>query len=67
MPTTMWVAGKRSGRPLVAAAAGHSEGLLFLTDMVSKNQYLVDTGAEISVLPATGLEKRTRQPGKGQT
>ena len=51
--------GKRPGQSLVAAAAGQSNGLLYLTDYLSKTQFLVDTGAEISVLPATGLDTRT--------
>ena len=47
----------------MAEAAGHNRGLLFLRDSVSKRQFLIDTGAEVSVLPATGLNTRTRQPG----
>ena len=35
----------------------------FLCDTVSKRQFLVDTGAKVSVLPATGLDTRTKQPG----
>lgn len=58
------VIGKRESRSLEAVATGYSHnGLLFLTDSVSKRQFLVDTGAEVSVLPATGLEKRSKQPG----
>lgn len=57
-------AGKREGRPpLTAAATGHDNGLLFICDATSKRNFLVDTGAEVSVLPATGLETRTRKPG----
>ena len=59
----MHLAGKRRGQSLVAAATGHNKGLLFLCDSISKQQFLVDTGAEVSVLPATGLDTRTRQPG----
>lgn len=59
----MLMGGKRPGQPLVAAAAGQSNGLLYLTDSLSKTQFLVDTGAEISVLPATGLDTRTKQLG----
>lgn len=43
-------------------AAGRNNGLLVLGDSVLKRQFL-DTGAHISVLPATGLDARTRQPG----
>ena len=48
---------------LAALATGHSNSLLFFSDPVSKRQFLVDTGAEVSVLPATGLDTRTRQLG----
>ena len=47
----------------MAVAAGHKNGLLFLCDSTSKRQFLVDTGAEVSVLPATGLDTSTKQPG----
>ena len=64
MQTTLRLVGKRAGRPpVVASAAGHNSGLLFLCDAVTKRQFLVDTGAEVSVLPATGLDRRTRQKG----
>ena len=59
----MQLGGKREGQPLVATAAGQNNGLLLITDSSSKRQFLVDTGAEISVLPATGLEKRAKQLG----
>ena len=64
MQTTMYLVGKRHGQSLVAAATGHSGGLLFLTDCISKQQFLVDTRAEVSVLPATGLDTRTKNPGQ---
>ena len=63
MQATMQLIGKRQGRSLLAEATGHNRGLLFLRDSVSKRQCLIDTGAEVSVLPATGLDMRTRQPG----
>lgn len=62
MQATLYVAGKRQGQSLVATAAGHCSGLLFLSDAVTKQQFLVDTGAEVSVYPATGLETRVNQP-----
>ena len=43
----------------LASATGHTKGLLFLCDEISGRQFLVDTGAEISILPATRLDKRT--------
>ena len=58
----MYLTGKRQGQSLVAVVAGNN-GLLFLCDSVSKRQFLVDMGAEFSVLLATGLETRTRQQG----
>ena len=64
MQTTMYLVGKRCGQSLVAAVTGHSGGLLFLTDCISIQQFLVDTGAEVSVLPATGLNTRTKNPGQ---
>ena len=42
---------------------GHNHGLFLLQDKVSKRQFLVDTGVEVSVLPATGFEQRTRPRG----
>ena len=64
MSPTMCLAGKRDGRPpVMATAAGQANGLLFLNDTVSKRSFLVDTGAEVSVMPATGLETRTQQVG----
>lgn len=63
MQTTLLLAGKRQGRsPVVAVAASRNNGLLFVCDTISKQQFLVDTGAEISVVPATRFERRTRQP-----
>ena len=53
----MFVVGKRAGQPpVVASAAGLNKGLLFLRDKLSRWKFLVDTGAEVSVLPATGLD-----------
>ena len=47
----------------MATVAGQNNGLLFVCDAVSKRQFLVDTGAEVSVIPATWLDTRTRQSG----
>ena len=54
---------ERQDKTLVALATGHSNCLLFFSDLVSKWQFLVDTGAEVSVLPTTGLDTRTRELG----
>ena len=42
---------------IVAMAASHNTGLFFLWDKISGRQFLVDTGAEISVIPATASDK----------
>ena len=60
----MRLVGKRQGRSsIVAQTAGRVEGLFFLYDRISKRRFLVDTGAEVSVIPASGLDARTRRPG----
>ena len=48
---------------MVATTAGCKSGLLSLCNVITKWQFLVDTRAEVSVLPATGLDRRTRQAG----
>ena len=46
--------GKRQGlRSLVAVSAGTSTRLLFIRDALSGREFLCDTGAQRSVLPAT--------------
>ena len=42
---------------------GHSNNQFFFSDPISKQQFLVDTGAEVSFLPATGLDTCTKQSG----
>ena len=59
----MQLDGKLQGQPLAAVAAGQKNGLLFLYDSTSQRQFLIDTGAEVSVVPASGLDARTRPPG----
>ena len=62
-PPCDW-SGKGQGRlPMMASATGQINSLLFLRDTISGRQFLVDTRVEISVLPATGLDLRTAQPG----
>lgn len=48
----------------MAAATGQNRGLLFIYDAVTKQPFLVDTGAEVSVMPATVFDKQTNQPGQ---
>ena len=49
---------------LVAVAASRNNSLLFLCDSITKQPFLVDTGTEVSVLPATSLVTHTKQPGQ---
>ena len=64
MPRPLHLVGKRAGRsPIVALVAGRNESLLFTWDSHSGRRFLIDTGAEVSVLPATGLDTRTGQSG----
>ena len=50
---------KRAGQPQVmAAVAGLNDSLIFVLDKMTKRSFLVDTGAEVSVVPVTGLESR---------
>lgn len=62
MPTTMQLGGKWEGWLLVAMAADQNNGLLFVTNSGSKQQFLVVTEAKVSVLPATELDTRLKQP-----
>jgi len=62
MPCAVHISGKRSGRPSVAAVAAgrkQKDPLLFLWDQNSGRRFLVDTGAEISVFPATIRDRRS--------
>ena len=58
--------GKRAGRPSVTAAAvGPSlNSLFFVRDHQSGQKYLVDTGAEVSVLPASAVDRRNGSKGR---
>ena len=54
MRTALRFRGKRPSRPsIVATAAGAFNSLLFLVDGHSAKRYLVDTGAAVSVYPAS--------------
>ena len=65
MPPALHLSGKRSGQPLVATgAAGRSLGRLFyIRDRTSGVSFLVDTGAEVSVLPPSGPPSSRRPTG----
>ena len=54
MRTTLRFRGKRPSQPsIVATAAGATNSLLFLVDGHSAKQFWVDTGAAVSVYPAS--------------
>ena len=54
MRTALQFRGKRPSRPsIVATAAGAFNSLLFLVDGHSAKRFLVDTGAAVSVYPAS--------------
>ena len=44
--------------------AGLKDCLLYVSDRKSERRFLVDTGAEISVIPATGLKTRISAPSQ---
>ena len=58
------VSGKRPGRPLVAMAVGQNKTrLLYAWDRNSGRRFLVDTGAEVSVFPASMADRRSGRQG----
>lgn len=66
MSPTMFISGKCAGRPTVAAvSAGGSrtDPLLFIFDRDSGIRFLVDTGAEVSVTPASSHDRRCGTSG----
>ena len=64
MHKTLQIPGKLPVRPSVAEVAGHNINRLFYTrDRVSRRRFLVDTGAEVSVLPATRADKYSNKQG----
>ena len=65
VPRTLCLVGKQAGRsPIEALATGPNKSLFFFVlDKTSGRQFLVDTGAEVSVLPATGQDTRMEQSG----
>nr|CAB3266318.1 sodium-dependent neutral amino acid transporter B(0)AT3-like [Phallusia mammillata] len=47
----------------VAEQGVEAGNLLYVLDRSAGRNFLVDTGAEVSVIPPTGLERRTNPPG----
>ena len=66
MPFSMYPIGKLPGQSLVVASAtgqqSHSR-LFFVRDTNNSLNFLVDTGAEVSLLPATSADRRKQQLG----
>ena len=65
MPRSMFKVRKLRGQPLVATrVSGHSHSRLFYTtDNSSGRKFLVDTGAQVSVIPPTSAQKKHRHDG----
>ena len=64
MCQALQVSGKLPGRPPVAMAVGHNQTrLLYARDRYSGRRFLVDTGAEVSVFPASSKDRHS-QPQK---
>ena len=58
----MQLSGKRDSRSsLTAAMTGTNKALFYVWDCQSKRKFLIDTGAEVSVLPATRFDRQKRQ------
>ena len=65
---TVYVHGKRRSRSsVVASAAGQLNSLLFIVDDNSAKRFLVDTGASVSVFPASHKDRHSgvRTPSLG--
>ena len=67
MYTSVPEGGKRLGQTLSATSVtGHSPSrLLFLTDKYSGRRFLVDTGAEVSVIPPSPADRRIKPDCSG--
>ncbi|GFN87854.1 transposon ty3-g Gag-Pol polyprotein [Plakobranchus ocellatus] len=61
--------GKRQCQPLSVAAAGnpHQPNTFSVVDRLSGHSYLVDTGAEVSVYPASVQERKSQPPSSTLT
>ena len=46
----------------VSTSENHKHTQLFVTDSISKRCFLVNTGAQVSVTPASKLDKRKQDP-----
>ena len=65
MSIAVFLVGKSQSCPLVAnSGCSHVSRLLYLTDHASKTRFLIDTGAEVNVFPATSREKLESKQGQ---
>ena len=68
MPSTLHASEKRCTRSsVVATAAGRKRPLLYISDRHSGRRFLVDSGAEISVVPPSGKDTRSGKRGESLT
>ena len=68
MPSTLYASGKRCTRSLVVATAADRKcPLLYISDRNSGHGFLVDSGAEISVVPPSGKDTRSGKRGESLT
>ncbi|GFO33731.1 retrovirus-related pol polyprotein [Plakobranchus ocellatus] len=57
--------GKRQGGPtVVSTTAGPPDPQLIITDSITRRHFLVDTGAQVSVIPPTWHERHFGQRGQ---
>ena len=56
---TQHVSGKRQGRPSIAIAVGHKTRLLYAQDLQSGCSFLVETETEVSMFPATRMDRNS--------
>ena len=65
MPLALHLSGIHLSQPLVVTSATgcHQSHLLFVTDWTSGLRFLVDTGAEVSVLPVSELFRSSLPAG----
>ena len=63
MHTTVFSPGKRDGQPLMATSVTGQQPsrLFYVTDSVTGLRFLVDTGAEISVIPPSATGRKTQK------
>ena len=65
MQRSLQIFGKRDCRPPInGLAVGSKDSLLFAYDKLSGRNFLIDTGAEISVIPASANDIRYGQRGQ---